>query len=113
MCTVDVNWEIFHPCKDPMKSPLETNETAYLVRPQLRVQTQRRRVFLKQNPHTARPKGDGGRWGVAQECKCRPILNAIASLIEAQRLDLVIALIEEELISQNNLLKSKGEVSFA
>ena len=27
------------------------------------VQTQRRRVFWKQNPLTARPKRDGGRWG--------------------------------------------------
>ena len=28
------------------------------------VQTQRGRVFRKQNPHTARPKRDGGRWGI-------------------------------------------------
>ena len=61
------------------------------------VQTQRRRVFWKQNPLTARPKRDGGRWGVAQACNCRSILDAIASLIEAQRSDLAMVLIEQEL----------------
>ena len=47
-----------------------------------------------------RPKRDGGRWGVAQGCNCRPILDAIASLIDAQRPDLAMVLIEEELNSQ-------------
>ena len=64
------------------------------------VQTQRRRVFVKQNPQTARPKGDGGRWGVEQGCNCRPILNVIVTLIEAQRPDLAMILIEHELNSQ-------------
>jgi len=38
--------------------------------------------------------------GVAQGCNCRPILDAIASLIEAQRPDLAMALTEQELNSQ-------------
>jgi len=41
-----------------------------------------------------------GRWGVAQGCDCRSILDAIATLIEAQRPDLVMVLIEQELNSQ-------------
>jgi hypothetical protein len=31
---------------------------------------------------TARPKRDGGRWGVAQGCNCRSILDAIATIIQ-------------------------------
>ena len=42
------------------------------------------------------PKRDGGRWGVAQNCNCHPILDAIAFLIEAQRTDLAMVLIEGE-----------------
>ena len=42
----------------------------------------------------------GGRWGVAQRCNCHPILDAIASLIEAQRIDLAMLLIKQELNSQ-------------
>jgi len=42
----------------------------------------------------------GGRWGVAQGSNCRSILNAIAMLIEAQRPDLAVVLIEQELNSQ-------------
>ncbi len=64
------------------------------------VQTQRRRVIDVKNPHTARPKRDGGRWGVAQACDCRTILDAIATLIEAHRPDLAIGLIIQELNSQ-------------
>ncbi|MBL6744206.1 MAG: hypothetical protein ISP83_07505 [Candidatus Poseidonia sp.] len=41
-----------------------------------------------------------GRWGVAQTCSCRSILDVIATLIEAQRPDLALALIEQELNSQ-------------
>ena len=41
-----------------------------------------------------------GRWGVAQACDCRSILDAIATLIEAQRPDLAMVLIEQELNSQ-------------
>ena len=41
-----------------------------------------------------------GHWGVAQGCNCRSILDAIATLIEAQRSDLAMALIEQELNSQ-------------
>ena len=65
-----------------------------------RVQTQRRRVLCQQNPHTARPERDGGRWGVAQACNCRSILDVIATLIEAQRPDLAMVLIEGEMNSQ-------------
>ena len=39
-------------------------------------------------------------WGVAQGCNCRSILDAIAMLIEAQRPDLAMVLIEQELNSQ-------------
>ena len=39
----------------------------------------------------------GGRWGVAHACNCHQIFDAIATLIEAQRPDLVMALIEQEL----------------
>ena len=42
----------------------------------------------------------GGRWGVAQGCNCRVILDAIALLIEAQRPDLAMVLIEKELNTQ-------------
>jgi len=41
-----------------------------------------------------------GRWGVAQGCDCRSILDAIAMLIEGQRPDLAMVLIEQELNSQ-------------
>jgi len=61
----------------------------------LGVQTQRRRVFRKQNPLTARPKRDGGRWGVVQGCDCRSILVAIALLIEAGRHDLAVRLLND------------------
>ena len=44
--------------------------------------------------------GGGGRWGVAQACNCRSILDAIATLIHAQRTDLAIIVIENELNSQ-------------
>jgi len=42
----------------------------------------------------------GGRWGVAQACNCRSILDAITTLLEAQRPDLALVLIEQELNSQ-------------
>ena len=41
-----------------------------------------------------------GRWGVAQACNCRSILDAIAMLIEAQRSGLAMILIEHELNPQ-------------
>ena len=41
-----------------------------------------------------------GRWGVGQACECRSILDAIATLIEAQRPDLAMILVEQELNSQ-------------
>jgi len=44
--------------------------------------------------------GGGGRWGVAQGCDCRSILDAIATLIEAQRPDLAMILVKQELNSQ-------------
>jgi len=43
---------------------------------------------------------DPRRWGVAQGCNCRPILDTIATLLEAQRPDLALVLIEQELNSQ-------------
>jgi hypothetical protein len=45
-------------------------------------------------------KRDGGRWGVAPPCKCRTILDVIATLIEAQHPDLPMVLIRNELNSQ-------------
>jgi len=50
--------------------------------------------------HGAPGKRQSGRWGVGQGCNCRSVLDAIASLIEAQRADLVLVLIEHELNSQ-------------
>jgi len=41
-----------------------------------------------------------GRWGVAQGCNCRSILDAIGTLIQAQRPDLAMVVIEEELNPQ-------------
>jgi hypothetical protein len=38
-----------------------------------------------------------GRWGVAQGCNCRSILETIVTLIEAQRPELALVLIEEDL----------------
>jgi len=43
---------------------------------------------------------DGGRWGVGQAYNCRSILDAIAMLIEAQRPDLAMILVKQELNSQ-------------
>jgi len=37
-----------------------------------------------------------GRWGVAQGCDCRSILDAISTLIQAQRPDLAMIIIEQE-----------------
>ena len=45
-------------------------------------------------------KRQSGRWGVARACNYRSILDAIATLIEAQRPDLAMVLIEQELNSQ-------------
>lgn len=53
-------------------------------------------MFLnKKHPQLVRPKGDGGRWGVAQACNCRSILDVIATLIEAQRPDLALLIVEQ------------------
>ena len=41
----------------------------------------------------------GAAWGVAQGCNCRSILDAIATLIEAQRPDLAMILVKQELNS--------------
>ena len=41
-----------------------------------------------------------GHWGVAQGCNCRSILDAITALLEAQRPDLAMVVIEEELNPQ-------------
>jgi acyl-CoA reductase-like NAD-dependent aldehyde dehydrogenase len=45
-------------------------------------------------------KRQSGRWGVAQPCNYRSILDAIASLLEAHRPDLAMVLIEQELNPQ-------------
>ena len=42
-----------------------------------------------------------GRWRVAQAYNCHSILDAIATLIEAQRFDLAIVLIKQDVISGN------------
>ncbi|MDA7463834.1 hypothetical protein N8996_03500 [Candidatus Poseidonia alphae] len=47
-----------------------------------------------------RPSRGFESWGVAQACNCRFILYAIATLIKAQRPDLAMALIEQELNPQ-------------
>ena len=39
-------------------------------------------------------KRQSGRWGVAQACNCRPVLDAIALLLDAQRLDLALSLVQ-------------------
>jgi len=46
------------------------------------------------------PSEGSERWGVAHACNCHSILDAIASLIEAQRPDLAMVLIEQELNPQ-------------
>ena len=61
------------------------------------VQTQRRRVSWKQNPHTARPKRDGGRWGVVPASQHQEILAALASLVRAQRYEIVLTILDNEL----------------
>ena len=61
------------------------------------VQTQQRRIFLKQNPHTARPKGGGERWGVVPASQHQEILVAIASLIRAQRYEMALTILDNEL----------------
>jgi len=56
-----------------------------------------------QSGHVSYKKRQSGRWGVAQGCDCRSILDAIGTLIEAQRSDLAMILIEHELNSQTSL----------
>lgn len=48
-----------------------------------------------------RPSRGFESWGVVQGCNCRSILDAIASLIEAQRPELAMILIEHELDSDD------------
>jgi len=38
-----------------------------------------------------------GRWGVAQGCNCQHMLSAIASLIRAQRYEMALAILDNEL----------------
>lgn len=61
------------------------------------VQTQRRRVFWKQNPLTARPKRGSGRWGVVPASQHQEILVALASLIRAQRYEMALTILDNEL----------------
>jgi len=51
-------------------------------------------------PQSISPEPPFVSWGVAQTCNCRPILDAIASLIKEQRPDLALVLIDEELNPQ-------------
>jgi len=53
-----------------------------------------------QSGHVSYNKRQSGRWGVGQACECRSILDAIATLIEAQRPDLAMILVKQELNSQ-------------
>ena len=62
------------------------------------VQTQWLRVCKKQNPYTAQPKRDGGRWGVVPASERQEILVAQASLIRAQRNEMALNIIESELV---------------
>ena len=61
-------------------------------------------------PVTKRPRflQKEAKWtlGSGQGCNCRPILKAIASLIEVQRPDLAIVLIEQELYYQTRTTQS-------
>jgi hypothetical protein len=50
-----------------------------------------------QSEHDDDDKRQSGRWGVAQGCNCRSILDAIGTLIEAKRPDLAMVLIEQEI----------------
>ncbi len=50
------------------------------------------------NPLAVREeKRDGGRWGVAQGCNCRPILESVALFLIAQRPEMALLVIEQEL----------------
>lgn len=59
-------------------------------------QTHQRRGSPK-NPDTARPEGDGGRWGVAPASEHQEILVAVASLIRAKRYEMALTILENEL----------------
>ena len=51
----------------------------------------------QQKPHTARPKRDGGRWGVVPASQHQEIPVALASLIRAERCGMALDIIVEEL----------------
>jgi len=53
--------------------------------------------FPQQNPNAARPKRDGGRWGVVPASQHQEILVALASLIRAQRYDMALTILDSEL----------------
>ena len=61
------------------------------------VQTHRRRGISRQNPHTAGPKRDGGRWGVVPASQHQEILVALASLIRAKRYEMALTILDNEL----------------
>ena len=52
----------------------------------------------------------GGRWGVAQACNYRSILDAIASLLEAQQPELVMVPIGQEHCDEAELLRGKSSL---
>ena len=53
--------------------------------------------FSQQNPRTARLKKDGGRWGVVPASEHQGILVALASLIRAQRYEMALTILDNEL----------------
>ena len=67
------------------------------------VQTQQRRVFWKHKTHTAWPKRDGGRWGVVPASEHQEILVALASLIRAQRYEMALTILDNELSGVSSL----------
>ena len=64
--------------------------------------TQRRRVFLTTKPAHCEAKRDGGRWGVAHACEHLEIFTAVASLICAQRYELAMTILENEIDDSNS-----------
>ena len=66
---------------------MESLEWLTLVSPNPKGSDAAASCILKQNPHTARPKGDGGRWGVVPASEHQEILVALASS-SAQRYEM-------------------------
>ena len=67
------------------------------------VQTQKLPIFWQQKPLTERPKKDGGRWGVVPASEHHEILIALASLIRAQRYEMALTILDNELSGVSSL----------